>query len=364
MKIAFVFRNIEKSSNTYYIPKILEYFEKKGHKVEVFAKKCAGLTCKNLGKSYNNVIFDELTTSFNAFLKIRRKKFDIIYSRSPSRYILSDITSLHFIFSLWGNDKFLGKIFSLGERLSFLIKRRYIIAISNLMKNKIRDVFKIEEERIRVIYNGVNTDIFNYKNRKSKEAKEIRKKYMDGFSSLSIFVGARPQRKGLEYLIKAMKHTKDNKLIVVGLGQNDIEKYKKIVNKNNVEEKVDILGFVPHEKLKFYYAASDIFILPTFFDPCAVATLEAMTSGAVPIDSIFNGSAELIKNGYNGFKISNPRKFKEISHYINLLTEDRNLLKKMRKNARKIEKERNLDIVAKEWEEFFGEVYEHIRRGP
>ncbi len=42
--------------------------------------------------------------------------------------------------------------------------------------------------------------------------------------------------------------------------------------------------------------------------------------------------------------------------------ENRNLRKRMSKNASRISKERGLDVVAKEWEEYFREVYEHIRR--
>ncbi len=364
LRVAFVFREIKKSSNTAYIPFIVDYFKEKGHEVTVFAQGCEfDLGYVKLPSFGRHVVLRELSTAMGSVLKVNRKKFDLIYSRAGTRYVFADICSFHFLFGEWGGKGLIPRIFSLSERLSFLIKQKYIISVSNLLKNAMMRNYGVPEEKIRVIHNGANTEIFNSGNRKTREAREMRKRYGKG-GRIALFVGARPERKGLPYLLEAMKYVRNCRLVVAGLKAQDGLKFKNAARKLGIEEKVEFLGFVPHEKLKFLYAASDIFVLPTFFDPCAVSTLEAMASGCVPVDSVFNGSAELIENGVNGFKVREPRNAKEIAGYINLLTEDKNLFRKLQRNAIKTGEGRSFHVVAKEWEEYFREVCERLGRCP
>jgi UDP-glucose:(heptosyl)LPS alpha-1,3-glucosyltransferase len=55
-----------------------------------------------------------------------------------------------------------------------------------------------------------------------------------------------------------------------------------------------------------YYAAADIFALPTFFDPFANATLEAMASGLPIVTSRQNGAAEILRPGVDGLIVDRP----------------------------------------------------------
>jgi len=364
MRIAFVFREIKKSSNTAYIPVILNYFIERGHEVEVFAQSCGfDLEYEKLPSFGKNIILKEISVSIGSLLKIKRSKFDLIYSRAGTRYLLADICSLHFLFSEYSGASLSSYMFKFGEKLSFMLKNKYIIAVSNLLKNAIIRKYSIDKSKIKVIHNGVNTEVFNSRNRKSRKTKDIREKYLNGFEKLAVFVGARPYRKGLPHLLESMKETEGCKLIVIGI-ENELEaKFKILSKKLGIEDKIEFVGLLPHSELRYFYAAADIFVLPTFFDPCAVSTLEAMASGCVPVDSVFNGSSELIENWVNGFKVKNPRNTKEIANYINLLIEDKNLFKKLQKNAIKTGEGRSLYVVAKEWEEYFREVYERLGRG-
>ena len=54
------------------------------------------------------------------------------------------------------------------------------------------------------------------------------------------------------------------------------------------------------------YAAADIFTLPTFFDPFANATLEAMAAGLPVITSRRNGAAEILRPGVDGLVVDRP----------------------------------------------------------
>jgi UDP-glucose:(heptosyl)LPS alpha-1,3-glucosyltransferase len=61
---------------------------------------------------------------------------------------------------------------------------------------------------------------------------------------------------------------------------------------------VTFVGHVPHPE--GYYAAADVFALPTFFDPFANVTLEAMASGLPVITTRQNGAAEILHSGVDG----------------------------------------------------------------
>ena len=55
-----------------------------------------------------------------------------------------------------------------------------------------------------------------------------------------------------------------------------------------------------------YYAAADVFVLPTFYDPCSLSVSEAAASGLPSVTTRFNGAAELLTEGVDGFVISDP----------------------------------------------------------
>jgi len=55
-----------------------------------------------------------------------------------------------------------------------------------------------------------------------------------------------------------------------------------------------------------FYAAADAFALPTFFDPFANATLEAMAAGLPVVSSGQNGAAEVLRSGVNGLVVDRP----------------------------------------------------------
>ena len=55
-----------------------------------------------------------------------------------------------------------------------------------------------------------------------------------------------------------------------------------------------------------YYAAADVFVLPTFYDPCSLSVSEAAASGLPSVTTRFNGAAELLTEGVDGSVISDP----------------------------------------------------------
>jgi UDP-glucose:(heptosyl)LPS alpha-1,3-glucosyltransferase len=70
-----------------------------------------------------------------------------------------------------------------------------------------------------------------------------------------------------------------------------------------------------------YYAAADVFVLPTFFDPFANATLEAMASGLPVITSRSNGASEILTPGADGLVVDDLREAAGLARAIGDLTD-------------------------------------------
>ena len=111
------------------------------------------------------------------------------------------------------------------------------------------------------------------------------------------------------------------------------EQYEALANKLNISDKVIFIGFVP--ETKDYYAASDIFVFPTLYEPFGLVITEAMASDAPVITSKLADAAELMNDGHGGLLLDNPTDPSNIVEKINLLTEDEKLRKQIGKNARK-----------------------------
>lgn len=191
-----------------------------------------------------------------------------------------------------------------------------IVANSQMVKRQIMSVYGTPENRISVAYNGVDTDRFNSNNRDLwRDA--VRKQYGIGAEEpLVLFLGSGFKRKGLQTLIKSMAFLdREAKLLVVGKG--DREKYGTIAQTAGVRQRVIFTG--PLTNPERLYAAADLFVLPTIYDPFSNATLEAMASGLPVVTTIHNGAAELIEEGINGAVLDNPMDYEDLGTVINAL---------------------------------------------
>ena len=83
-----------------------------------------------------------------------------------------------------------------------------------------------------------------------------------------------------------------------------------------------------------YYAAADVFVLPTFYDPCSLSVSEAAASGLPSVTTRFNGAAELLTEGVDGSVIADPADDVELAGAIRPLL-DRDVRQRMGEAARK-----------------------------
>ena len=234
-----------------------------------------------------------------------------IYSRSPKQIML-------------GRDRIVNKIELTIERKAFSNPNlKKVITNSKMVAEDVKNRYKLADDKIEVIYNGVDLNRFNPENT-GKWRNSIRVEF--GFTEndfILLYLGTNYGRKGLDRLLNAMppvvKEKTAIKLLVVGYGSR-IDEFKKLAEELGMADNVVFAG--GRRDTEALYSASDLFVLPTRFDPFANTTIEAMASGLPVITSIENGAHELISNGVEGTVLEdadNVTKFSDVlTHWCNV----------------------------------------------
>jgi len=136
-------------------------------------------------------------------------------------------------------------------------------------------------EKISVVWNGVDPERYDPTKYSSEDVKRIRDKYgIKDDECMLFFLGRLTWVKGVRNLIQAMptilEEYPKTKLVILGRGeeQKDIdETASRLGIKDNVVCRFD---FVPEEERILHYAASDVCVFPSVYEPFGIVSLEAM----------------------------------------------------------------------------------------
>ncbi|ELZ40559.1 group 1 glycosyl transferase [Halorubrum californiense DSM 19288] len=150
---------------------------------------------------------------------------------------------------------------------------------------------------------------------------------------LVLFVGRLNYYKGVEYLIDAFENV-DANLLIAGDGKHrsNIEHQ---VRELDIGDKVEVVGYVPDERLQFYYRAADVFVLPSIepSEAFGIVQLEAMLRGTPVINTnLSSGVPWVSKHEETGLTVP-PRDSTALAEAIRTLVEDKARRRKYGANA-------------------------------
>ena len=181
---------------------------------------------------------------------------------------------------------------------------------------------------------GIGIDKAKFDTDISKEEKEELRKSLDLKEDdfVILYVGELIDRKNQKMLIEAMKGLEGNyKLLLVGKGESKDE-YEKIINENNLSNKIHLLGF--RRDVPRLLRIADIYVATSKMEGLPINILEARGSMLPIIVTNSRGQRELINNNENGF-IVEVGDVNALSEKIKILYENKKIRDKFKENSKK-----------------------------
>ncbi len=152
-----------------------------------------------------------------------------------------------------------------------------------------------------------------------------------------LFVGNLLPHKGLHTLIKALSIIEKERwsLAVIGnfsISKNYTESVKNLIQKNNLDSRVELLGFVDNDELSASFKKSHLLVVPSIYEGFGIVYLEALGFG-IPVIATTNGAAkEIIRHSEEGFLVP-PEDPQSLARHISILINNPDLLNNMSRNS-------------------------------
>ena len=177
---------------------------------------------------------------------------------------------------------------------------RVVVALSASEADTLRRVYGRVRSDVVVIPNGVDLDAFHPPSvDERRRAREVF--HLEDDARVVLFVGHEFARKGLDHLIGSLVHAPSLMLLVVGGNAQAIASARSEATKRGVAERVLFVG--TRTDLPLFFAAADMFALPSAYEANALVILEALASGLPVVCTRVGYAPELVVDGENGYLV-------------------------------------------------------------
>ena len=165
-------------------------------------------------------------------------------------------------------------------------KSKRLFAVSKCLKNEMLQQFGNSAATTKVLYNGINTDLFSYKGKPPYEGKFL-------------FIGGLEPKKGLDILLTAFARLPSEfkwSLTVVGQGHL-LGRLRQIASNLKISDRICWVGSVEHEHMAKIYSEHDFTVVPSIHETFSLVCAEALACGRPVIAARCGGPEEVIPKG-------------------------------------------------------------------
>ena len=187
-----------------------------------------------------------------------------------------------------------GKVMSrLLERLVYSSPSRSarLVAVSELLRREIIRAFPERADDVRLIGNGVDLNRFQPDPVARKTTRD--ELGLSNRDFMALFVGSEWRGKGLDVAIDALGSCAACHLVVVGEG--DADEALRRAESLGVTERLRLVGET--DQPERYYAAADVFVLPSAYESFSIAAFEAAASGLPVVATAVGAIPDLVAGG-------------------------------------------------------------------
>ncbi|WP_111707518.1 glycogen synthase [Lutibacter citreus] len=225
-----------------------------------------------------------------------------------------------------------------------------LIAVSEETKEDVKKHFDVDENKIKVIYNGINLTEYTV----TDKSDTLDKYGINRAKPFILFVGRITRQKGIIHLVNAIKYIDPETQIVLCAGAPDTPEILKEM-KDSVDEVkktrknvIWIDEMLDKPSIIQLYSHADVFCCPSIYEPFGIINIEAMACNTAVVASAVGGIKEVVVDGETGilvpvqqqteapFEPINPDKFaKDLANGVNKLINNKELRDSMGIKGRK-----------------------------
>jgi len=198
-----------------------------------------------------------------------------------------------------------------------------VAAVSQYVVDQVRRHYRLDESRIRLVFNGVDVPETTDELRQH-DRRELREQFGLGQDELVLLMVAHNFRlkgvgRGIEAVAELARRNGPSVSVLI-VGRDSPARFRRLAERLGIAEKITFVG--PSERVWALYHAADVLIHPTYYDPCSRVVLEALASGLPAITTRHNGAAEVIEEGVHGYVIDSADAADQLVDRIVRLADD------------------------------------------
>jgi len=232
--------------------------------------------------------------------------------------------------------------------MKFAVRRAdKIIAVSENTAKDIRECLNVPDEKIHVVYNGIEPEYFVGGAEEEKE-------------DFILFIGRADPYKNLAGLVKAYsilvrKHNISTNILVVGEDDPRYPEVKNLVKSLGLEKRIIFKGYSETAEIAELYKKAKIFVMPSIYEGFGLPVIEAMALGA-PV--VISNTPALVEISGGCALAVDPNNYEEMAEALYKIISDsktaKELVKKGREHAKQFTMERMAGETLKVYESCFG----------
>jgi glycogen synthase len=247
-----------------------------------------------------------------------------------------------------------------------------VIAVSEGTKQDVLEHFQVSEDKITVIYNGINLQEY----RKVNTTKVLDKYGIQHDQPFVLFVGRITKQKGIIHLVNAIEHIDPSTQVVLCAGAPDTPEIAKEMEvavaavQQHRDNVIWIAEMLDKPSVIELYSQAAVFCCPSIYEPFGIINIEAMACHCPVVASAVGGIKEVVIPGETGllipvkqqktapFEPVDPKRFaKDLAEGVNTLIKDPELRTKMGENSRRrVEQHFDWKSIAQKTNELYNKI--------
>ena len=220
------------------------------------------------------------------------------------------------------------------RRRRYLAAADAIVAVSHYAQQLLFERFSVAPEKIKVIFNGVDTKKFA----PASKPPALMERFGLGGKFVLVTITRLVERKGVDMVLRALPAVRacipNAHYLVVGDGPS-ADQLKRLAAEQAVADAVTFVGAVSHQDIPIYYSSGDLFVMPNRQladgnnEGFGLVFLEANACGLPVIAGRDGGPAEVVNDGVNGLLVDGSDSNAIASAILSLAT-NRDLYQRLR----------------------------------